>query len=99
MQRPQTRNRMIRYRKLVMEFDELSAVDKKNRTVEYAYLLGTVTNPTLEQKFLETPVMETEEPGPLPFDATVIDNQTLSLKENTFIPSFLNGSMPDLEDV
>ena len=72
---------------------------KKNKTVEYYYLLGTVTNPTLERKFLETPVMESVEPEPLPFDATVIDNQTLSHKENTFIPSFLNDSIPDLEDV
>ena len=29
MQRLQTRNRMIRYRQLVMKFDELSAVNKK----------------------------------------------------------------------
>ena len=98
----QTRERMKEYRRLIQEYSDLDESERKSETLKYIYLLGTVTNPTLSEKFLSQPVIELDNDEISNTDnlhdyTGVCGNET-EIPDNTYLPSFLCPNMPELEN-
>lgn len=109
LQRPETRKRMTEYRKIILEFDQMNPSQRMVQCVPFAYRLGTISNPTLIEKFLQEPPVKHDDEDINPnrnlldfseiFDTTVTPN-TACNDRTCHIPSFIDipDDIPDLEN-
>ena len=93
LMRPEVRERMVKVRQIILEFDSIKSYDnlKQQWTVHYCYELGTITYSELQKnKFFET----------LTFESKLTENNPdQDSFEKSFVPTFcqtpLKNSIPD----